>query len=218
MRRVFKRSFFVSGLASLLAASAFSFTQVGVAPHPAVVSCDPEIVALNRLHPDAYYHFATYSATGDMIQLHDASTWFIHPQQRHIVLSWKLHDDIFIKRTASCFSYYKYVLYNRMTKEAVEANLKSPTPNSPNPPMGIPVFRIINIDMHNRLIQLNDNSFWFINPNSYDFSRWQIGQRLLVGVNNQWRSNDYPHLFINVDRYGEPHVEVMNQNYPGVAY
>lgn len=217
MHCVFKRPFFVSCLAFLLAVSASSFVKASVIPSP-VAANDPDVIYLNRIHPDAYYRFTAYSASGDLAQLHDASTWFIHPQQRHIVLSWKLNDDIFIKRTASCFSYYKYVLYNRMTKEAVEANLKSPTPQSPNPPMGIPVLRIINIDSYNRLIQLNDNSFWFVNPSSYDFSQWKVGQRILVGVNNQWRTNDYPQIFINVDRYGEPHIEVISQNCPVVAY
>lgn len=163
---------------------------------------------LQRIHSDAYYHLVAYSDNGDVVQLHDASKWSIRSSECQKVLYWVQSDDIFIKPSASCFSSYKYVLHNRTTNQAVGANLISPPL-----PMGAYTFRITNIQPYERLVLLSDNTVWQVGSDS-KFSRWQIGQRVLVGVNNQWRTAPLPHILINVDLSGEPYSEASFYGYP----
>ena len=164
---------------------------------------------LQRIHKDAYYHLLAFSDTGEIVQLHDTSKWFVHPSQRHIVLKWFQSDELFIKPCSSCFSSYQYVLYNRKSQEAVEVNLKS----SPLP-MVAHSFRIVNIEPYNRLVQLSDNTIWQIDSQDYHFAYWQIGQRVLVGVNNGWRAAPLPHILINVDLQKEPYSQADFYGYP----
>jgi hypothetical protein len=166
---------------------------------------------LYRIHKDAYYHLFILSDKGDVVQLHDGSTWAVHPSQQHMVLGWAMNDDLFIKPSSSCFSSYRYVLYNRnpMIQQAVEVNLiSSPLPT------GIYTFRIVNIEPYARLVQLSDNTVWQISSSDYHFPLWQIGQRVLVGVNNNWRTNPLPHIIINVDMYKEPYSQADFYGYP----
>lgn len=169
----------------------------------------PDDAYLYRIHNDAYYHLVAFSDTGDVVQLHDASTWAVHPSQRNTVLHWAQSDNIFIKPYSSCFSYYKYVLYNLSLQQAVEVNLIGyPLP------MGEATFTIINIEPYSRLVQLSDNTIWQIDLNDSNFPYWQIGQRVLVGVNNNWKKATLPHILINVDMYKEPYSQADFYGYP----
>lgn len=157
---------------------------------------------LSRVHQDAYYHLVAYSDNGDVVQLHDASKWTVHPGERKTVLGWVQSDDIFIKPYSSCFTSYRYVLYNRSidTKpNAVKVNMIAPPL-----PMGEATFRIVNIEPHARLVQLSDNTIWQVDSQSTSFSDWRIGDRLLVGVNNHWRTVPFPQILINADLSKEP--------------
>lgn len=157
---------------------------------------------LYRIHNDAYYHIVAFSDNGDVVQLHDASKWSVHPSQSQMVLYWVRNNDIFIKPRSSCFSSYQYVLYNRTTQQAVEVNLITPPL-----PRGDNTFRIVNIEPFTRMVQLSDNTAWVISPDDDNFPYWQIGQRVLIGVNNHWRTAPLPNILINVDLYGEPYSE-----------
>ena len=164
-----------------------------------VLGYDQDDAYLYRIHNDAYYHLFGFSDNGDVVQLHDASKWAVPYNQRNTVLYWTQSDDLFIKPKSSCFSSYQYVLYNRTTQQAVEVNLiHQPLP------MGHYTFRIVNIEPYARLVQLSDNTVWQIDSQDYNFPYWQIGQRVLVGVNNNWRTAPLPHILINVDMYQEP--------------
>jgi hypothetical protein len=163
---------------------------------------------LQRIHNDGYYHLVAYSDTGDVVQLHDASKWQIARSGRQQVLYWVQSDDIFIKPCISWFSSNRYVLHNRTTNQAVEAQLINPPL-----PMGAYTFRIVNIQPYERLVLLSDNTVWQVGPDS-NFSQWKIGQRLLVGVNNKWRTATYPHILINVDMPYEPYSQAIFYGYP----
>ncbi len=154
---------------------------------------------LYRIHKDAYNHLFAFSENGEVVQLYDSSKWTVHPSQRYMVLQWVQSDDLFIKPYSSCFSPYRYVLYNRTTKQAVEVNLINP-PES----MGAFTFHIVNIEPYARLVHLSDNTIWKISNSDQNFPYWQKGQRILIGVNNGWHSATYPHVLINVDMYKEP--------------
>lgn len=163
---------------------------------------------LQRIHNDGYYHLVAFSDTGDVVQLHDASKWQIERSGRQKVLYWVQSDDIFIKPCVACFSSNRYVLHNRTTNQAVEAQLINPPL-----PMGAYTFRIVNIQPYERLVLLSDNTVWQVGPDS-NFSQWKIGQRLLVGVNNKWRTASYPHILINVDMNYEPYSQASFYGYP----
>ncbi len=176
------------------------------------VGYDADEAYLYRIHNDAYYHLVAFSDNGDIVQLQDASKWSVHPSQRNTVLYWVQSDDIFIKPRSSCFSFYKYVLYNRTTKQAVEVNLFNPPL-----PMGAYTFRIEHIDPYARLVHLSDNTVWQIDGSDSNFSYWQIGQRVLIGLNNHWRNAKLPHILINVDMYKEPYSAADFYGY-GASY
>lgn len=163
---------------------------------------------LKRIHNDGYYHLVATSDTGSKVQLHDASKWAVERSGQAKVLQWVESDDIFIKPSAACFSYYAYVLHNRTVNQAVAVNLVQPPL-----PMGAFTFRIMNIEPHQRLVLLSDHTIWKV-ENSYAFSKWQVGQRVLVGVNNKWRTALFPHIFINIDIPGEPYSQTSFYGYP----
>lgn len=163
---------------------------------------------LQRIHDDAYYHLVSCSASGDFVYLHDASKWEIQGSGRQKVRDWVQAHDIFIKPNAACFSSYSYILHNRTTNEVVAANLIWPPM-----PMGAYTFRIVNIEPFKRLILLSDNTVWQV-PTHVNFGYWQIGQCVLVGVNNNWRTARFPQILINTSISGEPYTEVVFYGYP----
>lgn len=170
---------------------------------------NPDDAYLHRIHNDAYYHLVAFSDNGDIIQLHDASKWAVHPAQMHTVLYWVQSDNIFIKPRSSCYSNYKFVLQNYTTQQAVEVNLISPPL-----PMGAQTFRITNIEPNTRMVLLSDNTVWQVDAADSYFPYWQIGQRILIGLNNQWRVAPLPNILINVDLYGEPYSQANFFGYP----
>lgn len=156
---------------------------------------------LQRIHADSYYHIVAYSDNGDTLQLYDGSKWSIQSNGRKKVLYWRKSQEIFIKPNVSWFSFYKYVLYNRTTNEAVEANLLS------HPlPQGEKVFAIVEIRPYERQFLLNNHTVWQLSPNA-NMERWFVGQRVFIGVNNKWRTVEFPHILINADRSDNPYVE-----------
>ncbi len=157
---------------------------------------------LYRIHNDAFYHISGYSDTGSVLQMHDASKWDVHPSQQRQVLYWVTDDDIFLKPKSSCFSSYRYVMHNITKNEAIEVNLRTPPL-----PMGGYTFRILNIEPNQKLVHLSDGTVWQVNPRDRNFHQWQINQRLIIGVNNNWKAAEMPHILINVDLYKEPYAE-----------
>ena len=170
---------------------------------------NPEDAYLYRLHNDTYYHLFAYSGSGDVLELHDHSRWAVHPNQQYTVFTWVQSDNIFIKPQYSWFSSYKYILQNYTTQQSVEVNLISPPP-----PMGYGVFHIVNLDPYNYRVFLSDNTVWQVDSWDYNFSKWQIGQRLMVGVDNYWTTATYPNILINIDLYGDPYSRANFYGYP----
>lgn len=162
---------------------------------------------LQRIHPNGYYHLVAYSDNGDTVQLHDASKWSIQSSGRKKVLYWVTNDDIFIKPSASCISLHRYVLHNRTINQVVWANLISPPL-----PMGSNTFRIVNFEPYQSLVLLSNNTVWKVHPNLG--SSWKIGQRVIIGVNNHWRTAKHPQIIINADSWSVPFCEAIFYGYP----
>lgn len=161
-----------------------------------------EAIHLKRIHPYAYSFLVAATASGDNIQLADASVWYVHPNNRNIVKTWISTDPLFIKPIATCWSFYSYVIQNRETNDIIEVSLL-------NPPLdnGAATHWITYINPIDRIVYLNDNSMWKINPKDKSFNKWMIGHRLIVGVNNKWRESKYPHILINTGIYKAPYAE-----------
>lgn len=164
---------------------------------------------LSRIHLDAYYHLAAISDNGDVVQLNDASKWSVRSNDRNKVMYWVGNDDIWIKPNAKCFSFYKYVLYDRNTGETADVNLISPPL-----PMTEVTYRVVNIDYNSRLVQLSDNTVWQIDAYDRQFPYWEVGHRIVIGVNNEWRTAIYPQILINSDLYREPYSKAEFFGYP----
>jgi hypothetical protein len=161
---------------------------------------------LYRIYPSANYFPVSITPSGDNIQLHDGSLWYVHPNQRNIIKNWVQTDKLFIKPNVAWFSSYSYVLQNRTIEDRnqriVEVSLLEP------PVMNGDYTRwVIDVDYHNHLVYLNDDTVWYINPNDSSFNKWQIGQRLVIGVNNRWRTSEFPHILINAGIYRAPYCE-----------
>lgn len=161
---------------------------------------------LYRIYPSANYFPIEVSGSKDKIRLHDGSLWYVHPADRNIIGNWVTSDKLFIKPNASCFSSYSYVFQNRKIedkdKRIVRVNLLEGPINT-----GAYTRWIIDIDRYRRLVYLNDNTVWYINPKDTTFNRWAIGHRLIIGVNNRWRTAEYPHVLLNTGIYRAPYCE-----------
>lgn len=159
---------------------------------------------LDRIQKLAYTFPIGVINNGQMVRLVDDSDWNVHYLQRNQVSNWVQSDTIFIKPTASCFSNYPYVLYNRTTREVVEVRFNSM-------PQYYSAFRqrIVKIDPYNRIIQLDDpeNTVWEISFSDGNFNRWKLGDFVIVGVNNDWRIARYPHILVNTSITGAPYCE-----------
>lgn len=159
---------------------------------------------LYRIHRNAYYYSECVSALGDYIQLQDTSLWEVHPNYRLVIQKWYSDDPIFIKPNPSRFSPYRYILQNRKAsaQDIAEVNLKKLPIEA-----GGPAFWIAKIDFEKSLVKLNDDTLWRINPHDYSFNKWRVEDRVLIGVNNNWRFAHYPHILINASMTNTPYCE-----------
>lgn len=161
---------------------------------------DPDAAALYRLHPYAFYYPVVYQSWRDGLQLNDGSVWYVSPYDRYKVLSWSPNDPIFIKPDVYCCSPFYYVLQNRVTGEVAEVNLIEPPQY-----IGPATYWVIDIDYLNGALILEDlggnHTIWYVSIPAI-LHNWTYGDRLIVGVNNNWRYTFYPHILINVHTLG----------------
>lgn len=159
---------------------------------------------LDRIHKLAYTFPIGVINNGQRIRLVDGSDWFVNSSQRYQVNNWAQSDTIFIKPKSSCFSMYPYVLNNRTTREAVEVQFS-------DMPLYYGAYRqkIAKIDPYNRVVQLDDpeNTVWEISFSDSGFNYWKVGDFVIVGVNNEWRIANYPHILINASITNGPYCE-----------
>ena len=146
---------------------------------------------IQRIHPNSYHHIIGVSNDGDKVQLHDGSKWNVVGRGKNLVLNWVKNDEIFIKPSISWFSGCQYVLHNRTLNEIAEVNLRT-APSI----VSSSTLRITHILPSENLIYLNDDTVWKIEP-TYGVSQWLVGDRLMVGVNNHWRTTLWPQILIN---------------------
>ncbi len=161
---------------------------------------------LNRVHKSANrFPVAVSVYNADAIQLDDASKWSVHPYYRDMIRYWTQNDVIFVKPKSSWFSMYSYVLQNRTRQQIAEVNFTNFESYAP----AVTCARwITKIDPYKNLIELNDKSVWQVSQSdSTIFPKYNIGNRVIIGVNNYWKMNQHPHILINASLYNTPYVE-----------
>lgn len=154
------------------------------------------------LHPLTYHHPERYK--NNLIQLKDSSIWSILSEDREIINNWKKSHELFIQPVHSSFwpdffIQYNYALYNLNEDAVVSVFLKQIENNA--------LFIEI-IDIASKTIYLNDKTMWKIDEKA-DISNWKMGQRILIGVHNQWRTFPYPQILINADLYYHPYISAV---------
>ncbi|MBA3723163.1 MAG: hypothetical protein H0W88_12285 [Parachlamydiaceae bacterium] len=159
---------------------------------------------LHRIHQGAYKHPVAITIENN-IYLHDGSLWYVYPDHRRVVKGWVKSDRIIIKPNASCFSSYSYVFHNRENGQIVQISLLEPPIET-----GAYTHWVTDIDYANRLVYLNDNTSWHVNPRDSSFNKWRTQDRVILGVNNKWRTREFPHILINTKIYRAPYCEVEN--------
>jgi hypothetical protein len=160
-----------------------------------------------RLHPQSYHHPERYKYREYLIQLKDSSIWSVHPDYMNICRSWKKSHQLFIQPHYSCFwpdalIVYRYVLYNLDEDTDIPVYLEK-IENS--------VFLIEAVNATTHTILLNNKAIWRIDDQA-DLSNWKEGQRILVGVNNEWHNAHYPQILINGDLDDHPYVSAIFLN------
>lgn len=158
---------------------------------------------LHRIHSHGYHSLNSLTGPGDYAKLEDGSIWLVHPYQRSIIKGWAQDHSIFIKPDISCLSVYRYVFHNYTANQVVKVNYAEAHP----PVYANTVHVIAGIDSNANMIYLEDGSSWYMNPNDGTFKNWWIGDRMIVGVNNHWRTAFYPHILINASIKSTPYCE-----------
>lgn len=157
-----------------------------------------------QLQSNVRNHVFGYTEKGFSLQLKDGSMWEVTPHKREMIMQWRKSERLFIKPAytvflPSKFMTYKYVLYNEKRNEFAEVKLIKESV-----PMDGGAFIINSIEPYQQIIQLNDGTFWQINLTESEFDKWEIGHRVFVGVNNNWRTEKYPYILINMDIHRVP--------------
>lgn len=159
-----------------------------------------------RLHINSFNHLYGFNDDGSQVEMLDGSKWNI-VIGRYKVVHWAQSNEIFIKPAYFWYTSTKYVLYNRTLNQTVEADLCS-CPYSDS----LYTYKITYIDHFNKLIILSDNTVWQMGL-SANFKSWQIGDRILIGVNNYWRTTASPQILINVEIAGAPYCPAIHYGY-----
>lgn len=161
---------------------------------------------LCRLHINSFNHIYGFNDDGSKIEMFDGSKWKVQVG-RYKVLHWAQDNEIFIKPAYFWYTSTKYILYNRTLDQVIEADLSS-CPRSDSSY----TYKITYIDSFNKLIILSDNTVWQMGL-SANFKSWQIGDRILIGVNNHWRTTTSPQILINVEIAGIPYCPAIHYGY-----
>lgn len=145
-------------------------------------------------HTGAWHFPVSVSGTGNHIFLEDGSGWLVCELDAKKTLSWYASDTILIT-LAPWYSWYDYVFVNCRNGARVRVTFdETPTYNTPF------TLLITEIDLNKGHIKLSDNTVWTTAPFSCSiFKRWQVGQKVILGINDRLFSGSYANFIINED-------------------
>lgn len=144
-------------------------------------------------HQGAFHNPLSVSFLGDAITLEDGSIWSVCSDDTYKTLNWLTSDLIVITPNHSWFSIYDYVITNQNTGIAVKVNLVLG-------PLVDAVYRywIVAVDYLQDRVWLNDGSIWSMTDCTV-MKKWQVGDTVIIGVNDGWYSSSNPNILINVN-------------------
>lgn len=145
-------------------------------------------------HPGAYHFAFSIGVYGDTLTTEDGTVWNIHPADSYKVFNWLASDTIVVMPNHAWFSSYGYCLVNLNTDTAVEATIRLYVK-----PAYHTVFnhRVVLIDDFYHKIWLEDGSVWSILSYDYQPIHWQVGDTVIIGINDGWYLNTNPNILIN---------------------
>lgn len=148
------------------------------------------------VHPGAYHHIYTISPNFDQFQVEDGSTWSTYPGDRHKMSAWNtFHDLVFVQGQDEFGSYMFKVINTSMKNSTVEVNMiLGPIYR------GLYTYHIIAIYPGDRKVVLSDYSQWDMSRWDKDvFKKWDIGQTIVIGLNDGSLTSFNPNILINVE-------------------
>jgi hypothetical protein len=145
-------------------------------------------------HPGAYHFAYAVGLFGDTVTTEDGTVWNVNPNDSYKVFNWLSTDTIVVMPNHAWFSCYGYCLVNLNTDTAVEATIglyvKPPYHSVFN-------HRVTLIDDYRQMIWLEDGSVWSILNYDYQPIHWQVGDTVIIGINDGWYLNTNPNILIN---------------------
>jgi hypothetical protein len=135
-----------------------------------------------------FYYVKCVGADGETLITTDETVWQIAPSSTNIILGWPENSTITIS-PSKWYSKYDYYLTNSATQECACAKL------SQGPFLQYAIF-VSQIYHYTHSLTLSNGTVWLIagDPN---FDSWQVGQAVLLGVNDTWFGR--PNMIININ-------------------
>lgn len=151
--------------------------------------------SINEIQPKAFNGLVCLSINGEVIGLQDGSKWRVKSEDRKKVMMWVQSDTIFIKPLYSCLPQIvrssNFIIHNRTINETVTAKLMIPSAIE-----DLSLYIVCSAKIHSvDCVILSDKSVWRISMSDHFFSPRE-GNLVILGVNNHWRTADYPHILI----------------------
>lgn len=144
-------------------------------------------------HQGVYHNPLSVGVLGESVTLEDGSVWSVSSDDTYKTLNWLTSDLIVVSPNHAWFSVYDYVITNQNTGVSVKANLILG-------PIVDAVYRhwVVAIDYLWDRVWLEDGSIWTLFDSSIS-KQWQVGDTVIIGVNDGWFSTSYPNILINVN-------------------
>lgn len=156
---------------------------------------DKASVTYATTHPGAFHFMYSVGLNYETLVTEDGNVWRINPYDSYKIMNWLSTDTVVVMRNHPWFfSSYGYCLVNLNTDTAVEATISLYVK-----PQYHTVFnhRVALIDDLRQMIWLEDGSVWSVMSADYNPIHWQIGDTVVIGINDSWYMEAYPNILIN---------------------
>lgn len=169
-----------------------------------------------KISHGAYYYYSSHPFAWhvpylmindrEKVELNDGTIWSVNFWDRWKLKDWLTSDIIFILPNSKLF--WDYTLVNQRTGDYVDVNLSELEIFPYDATFSGNRLWIVDIDDLNDVIYLSDGSRWEVSV--FDdalIHNWQLGQVVIVGINNGYNSALFPNILINFSKLNYVHAE-----------